>query len=105
VKLAESTARLSRRFQKFPRISRDQTDTTSVIDLQTANQSIDEDHQQPILAVKDSLSALQTQIDKFQKEVDLCAHERLGEIKKDTTDIKRSQIGLMYLVEQNTRCQ
>ncbi|ETS76966.1 hypothetical protein PFICI_10840 [Pestalotiopsis fici W106-1] len=104
VRLAESTTKFSRKLSKLSRRSGDQADIASVIDAQASNDAIKDQQKQPILAVDDALSALQMQIDRFQKEVDLCGHERLGEIKNDTTDIKRGQVGLVHMLQQNNRC-
>jgi len=53
------------------------------------------------MTVADALTELQNQIDRFQRQVDICSEERLGRVEMDTGDIKRTQINLA----RQTRCE
>lgn len=103
MRVKESTERWSRKLSRLSGRTENQAADASVVDAQTANNMTEDDLQQPTLDVNDALSALQIQVDRFQKEVDICGHERLGEINNNTNNIMRGQQGLFYAIEQNTR--
>lgn len=103
MRFRESTERWSTKLSRLSGRTENQAASAFGVDAQTANSPTENGLQQPTLDVKDALSALQTQVDRFQKEVDICGHERLGEIKNNTNDIMRGQHGLFHAIEQNTR--
>lgn len=52
----------------------------------------DEDAHEQIMTVTDALDELQDRIDSFQREVDICAQERLGRVESGIGDVKKALV-------------
>lgn len=55
------------------------------------------DSHEQSMTMTEALDELQNRIDSFQKEVDICAQERLGRVESGIGDVKR---GLVFLSKQ-----
>ncbi|PQE11002.1 hypothetical protein CJF31_00000718 [Rutstroemia sp. NJR-2017a BVV2] len=87
VKLGEQTGKITKTLHSLPFRSKPGADA-----------AVDEDEQEKKLTVPDALAQLQKRIDSFQKEVDMCERERLGEVAKNTANIES---GLVFIANQN----
>jgi hypothetical protein len=87
VKLGEQTGKITKTLNSLPFRSKSGADG-----------AVDEDEREKKLTVPDALDQLQKRIDSFQKEVDMCERERLGEVAKTTANIES---GLVFIANQN----
>jgi hypothetical protein len=87
VKLGEQTGKITKTLHSLPFRSKPGVDA-----------AVDEVEQEKKLTVPDALAQLQKRIDSFQKEVDMCERERLGEVAKNTANIES---GLVFIANQN----
>ncbi|KAI1083012.1 hypothetical protein F5B20DRAFT_528212 [Whalleya microplaca] len=100
-KLVESAASFKKTMSRFQSKSNGQKQEVDIgIEGQGMGEASDEDDQRQNTDVTDALAELQSQIQRFQGEVDLCDKERWGRIE---THVGNVEDGLVWATRQHAR--